>query len=64
MRSVFSVKTVRNLVKSMLLRNAFVMLWAKPVSGNPKKGFAKRSRRRGEETLTKFAKKTLMKFVK
>ena len=35
LRSVFSVKTVRNLVKSMLLRNAFVMLWAKPVSGNP-----------------------------
>ena len=32
-------------VKSMLLRNAFVMLWAKPVSGNPWKGFAKRSRR-------------------
>lgn len=28
------------------------------------KGFEKRSRRRGEETLTKFAKKTLMKFVK
>ena len=50
MRSVFSVKTVRNLVKSMLLRNAFVMLWAKPVSGNPKKdskkGVVEEARRR------------------
>ena len=33
----------------MLLRNEFVMLWAKPVDGNTWKGFAKRSRRRGEK---------------
>ena len=40
------------------------MLFANPFHGFPFTGFAKRSRRIGEETLTEFAKRTLMKFVK